>query len=930
MFAEPHWLLLVIPAVLFLFRGRMPGRKLLFLRLLVLLLVIFALAGARMRIPGRDGMIVIVADRSLSMPPDADTRIKETVDILKEQIPANARLGLISFGANARVEMAPARSSFSGFSADINAEASNLSEGIEKALALIPSESSGRIVVISDGQWTGRDPRLSAFKAAKRGIPVDFRLVTRSYAKDLAITSFRLPGLLSPGESFVISAEIYSPVEQVGQIELNCSGIPVSSFRKTLRPGRNTLIFRHSAPDSSVVKYQIRVVGDADDPVPENNIAVAIAEIEGKKPVLIISNTSSGFLTGILDKSGLKYNLFKPAEMHWNIEMLSGYSAVILDNVSANSVTAHGMAVLSAWVEHLGGGLMVTGGKNSFGTGGYYRSSLEGIMPVSLELRSEHRKLSLALLVALDRSGSMSAPVRGDRTKMDLANIAAASSLELLSPMDEFGLIAVDTKPHVIVPLQELREKAAIRDKVLRVESAGGGIYIFEALAKAASMLSTAKARTRHIILFSDAADSEQPGRYWELLDKITKAGITVSVIGLGTEEDCDANLLKKIANQGNGRIFFTRDPEELPRLFSQDTFVAAKSTFIDEKTLIKSTPAVRNLLDDDLQFKSVVGGYNLCYVKPGADMHIQTADENKAPILVTWQSGLGRVACYMGTLSGEFRGDFIGQKESVDLFAGLCSWLSSDRRQFIDNMPVTQKIVRGRWQATLHLDPERERELFKDNPQVTLIKSYRNKPPEKIKLRMNWETADDLAASYQLSGNEVIVAMIDAGEGRRLKLSPVCLPYSHEYALLRENEGAAKLKEIAVISGGKELIDLSGAWKSMPDTVQFQSVSEPLLYLALFLFILEVAERRTSILTLLVDVVLRKKSGIGSQAKEQNEAGPEEFYEKVKASRLDKPDILKSAKETEVKSSAKASNEEGFTKALKKAKNQAEKRTRN
>ena len=93
----------------------------------------------------------------------------------------------------------------------------------------------------------------------------------------------------------------------------------------------------------------------------------------------------------------------------------------------------------------------------------------------------------------------------------------------------------------------------------------------------ASQMLMKATAGTRHIILFADAADSEQPGRYKDLLAETDKAGITVSVIGLGTERDKDADLLKDIAKRGKGRVFFSDNPNELPRLFAQDTFVVAQ-----------------------------------------------------------------------------------------------------------------------------------------------------------------------------------------------------------------------------------------------------------------------------------------------------------------------------------------------------------------
>ena len=134
-----------------------------------------------------------------------------------------------------------------------------------------------------------------------------------------------------------------------------------------------------------------------------------------------------------------------------------------------------------------------------------------------------------------------------------------------------------------------MADKAAARDdRILSIDSQGGGIYVYEALTTAAGMIAGAEPVTKHIILFADADDAEQPGKYKDMVDKCVRAGMTVSVIGLGTEKDCDANLLKDIAARGNGRVFFSDNPDELPRLFAQDTFVVARSTFVDEVTPIK------------------------------------------------------------------------------------------------------------------------------------------------------------------------------------------------------------------------------------------------------------------------------------------------------------------------------------------------------
>ena len=204
---------------------------------------------------------------------------------------------------------------------------------------------------------------------------------------------------------------------------------------------------------------------------------------------------------------------------------------------------------MAQFVEDLGGGFLLTGGERSFGVGGYFKSPLDAILPVSMELRHEHRKNRVAIAIALDRSGSMAVPIGRGKTKMDLADLGTAECVRLLSAGDMVSVIAVDTVPHIIQPMGPVEDPEAICRKVLRIESAGGGIYIYEALVAAGEQLTKAEDySTRHIILFADANDSEKPDDYKTLIKKFADGGITVSVIGLGTDHDSDSELLKDIA----------------------------------------------------------------------------------------------------------------------------------------------------------------------------------------------------------------------------------------------------------------------------------------------------------------------------------------------------------------------------------------------
>src|SRR5262249_12828864 len=156
----------------------------------------------------------------------------------------------------------------------------------------------------------------------------------------------------------------------------------------------------------------------------------------------------------------------------------------------------------------------------------------------------------------------------------------------------------------------------------------------------AAEMMLKAKSGTKHILLFADAADSEEPGKYQELLRQCEQSGVTVSVIGLGKPTDQDADLLRDIAKRGGGQIFFTDRAEDLPRLFAQDTIIVARSMFLDQPTPIQFTGGVVTLTGKQFGGLQSIGGYNLTYLRPKASLSAVTTDEYQAPIVGSWQAG--------------------------------------------------------------------------------------------------------------------------------------------------------------------------------------------------------------------------------------------------------------------------------------------------
>ncbi len=844
---QPVWLLLLIPLATAWFAWPLPARGLKILRAVVFLLVVFALAQLAIKLPDRAGTVVVVADRSESMPPNSDASEKEIIGLLHNSLGPRDQLGVVAFGRDAIVEQSPQRTEFGGFTAQVGADHSSLNDAIQSALSLIPADGGGRVLVLSDGKWTGKDPAAAAARAAGRGVAVDYRLLTRPQVSDVAIQSFLTPQSVQPGQAFVLSAWVQAPTDQEIQYQLRRGDDIIASGSKVVSAGLTRMMFRDRAGKAGVNEYTVTIQGTKDDPVPENNTARALVGVEGAKPVLIVS--SAGENSGLvrLLQGGLMEVVGKtPEQCKWSLEELSQYSAVILENVSAGQVGMSGMETLASWVEDTGSGLAMTGGQKSYGPGGYFKSPLERVMPISMEMRKEHRKLSVAVVVALDRSGSMSMPAGGGRIKMDLADLGTVQVLDLLSPMDEIGVFAVDTTPHEIVPLDTVEHNIGYRSKILAIGSEGGGIYIYEALVASAGMIQNAKAQTKHVILFSDAADAEQSAHYEDIVGKLRDADVTVSVVGLGTEHDCDANMLKDLARRGGGECYFSDNPDEIPRIFAQDTFTIARSTFIDQPTPFGFTAGYSVLGSQPVSAPPSLGGYNLCYLRPQANLAAVTGDEYKAPVVASWNAGNGRVLCYLGEADGKYSGDFAKWNQAGDFYATLARWVAGKHQPLPDDMLLAQEVRDGVCFVQLHLDPERKADPFSSLPRVKVLHGLPGAAPAKETVSLEWKNADLLEAAVPIVGRETVLNTVEISGQHPVTLPPVCLPYSPEFAPDQPGRGPATLTQIATTTGGKDRVEIPKIWSELPVKSRYVELAPWLLVTAAILFLLEVFERRT------------------------------------------------------------------------------------
>lgn len=925
-FKEPVWLLLLIPAFVSLWLLKFPSPLMHRLRMLSTGLLILALCGPLIQLPSRRGTVVIVADRSASMPEDKDTRHQEITQLIQKNKKTRNRLEIVSFGEQATVEPITHGSTFQGFTGKVNPDASHLAEAIQTAVSLIPPHSPGRILLLTDGCRTGTDPSSAVFSAVSRQISIDYRLIERPGAMDLAISEVQSPSTVEPGEAFMMTVWVQSPVSQEVVYQLQRGRQVISEGSRRIPAGLSRLTFRDQAVEPGTLAYTVNLQGAGQDPILENNTAKILIGVRGRKPLLCLSSRPDSGFGNLLARSGLTIEIQTPVQMEFSLERLSSYQGMILEDVPANTIGTVGMENIAEWVTKTGTGLMMTGGKNAYGPGGYFKSPLEPIMPVSMELRREHRKLSLAIVVALDRSGSMGAPVGFGKTKMDLANLATVEVLDMLSPMDQFGVLAVDSSAHLIVELSDVSKAAAYRNRILQIESMGGGIFVYEALSHAAKMVLSAEPQTKHIILFADAADSEEPGQYRELLAECTNAGITVSVIGLGKPTDVDAALLEEIAALGQGRCFFTESPEELPRLFAQDTFVVARSSFLETPTPVEGLSSMLTVTGRQFDIPYTIGGYNLCYLREGATLCVVSKDEYQAPIAAAWQSGIGRTLCYTPQVDGPFTGDIVNWPDLGKFLSSLARWTAGEQGQLGDEMALTQQVQNGNCRIQLHLSPSRKKQLITKNPHVTTLYGYTGDTPLSQTREMNYEDPDTLTLELPLLGARTYLSTVEVPGLVPVTLPPVALPYSPEFQPANRQQAAELLAGIARSTGGKERIDVAEIWNDLPSKKQIFALAPYLIVLAIILFLLEIFQRRTGLLsTVKWDIAIARK--VQSGLKHIRPVG-------LKALRQAKPSHLMSVEDKTLTAPTAADqpsgeDQQGLFDALSKAQHKARSRTK-
>lgn len=773
------------------------------LRAALLLLAVFALAAPVVRQQRNSLDLHVLLDRSDSTEDLIDKGLPEWQRLLEKSKPGrDDTLRFVNYASEV-AELGADGSSFTG-----SRKLTKTALALQTIAAQADAKRPARVLLFTDGYST--EPlQDAASQLQARGIPLDFRLIREPVGDDARIARLEFPERVQSGEPFLIAVTVRGSGDASFPLILRRNGQPLTESRVTLVNGLATVEFTDRLAQAGGYEYDAEIRPET-DAHPGNNRARRWIEITGGPRVVLATRYQDDPLAKAL--AALDFTVVTVSDLsQLKPGLLAGARAVILNNVPANEIPNDFLKSLDFFVREQGGGLLMAGGEHSFGSGGYFQSPIDALLPVSMELKSEHRKLAVALAIVLDRSGSMSVRTGGGMTKMDLANSGAGNAIELLGTQDQVAVFAVDGEPTAIVPLTTIgKRQEQLRERVLRITSGGGGIYVYNGLKAAWDTLKESPAGTRHVILFSDANDSEEPGAYRELIQEMTANGATVSVIGLGTDKDADSALLVDIAKLGNGRMFFSSQPMDIPKIFAQETVTIARSAFIKDPVGAQATGRWAEISPKPMDWLKQVDGYNLSYARQDAAVSLVSADEYVAPLVAHARRGLGRTAAVSFPLGGEYSekvrqwpgyGDFLQTTARFLMGGDIPPGIAL--RQRIDGTRLTLDLLydTAAWSDKLSAMPPKVR-LRDDSLGATLDLPWRRIAPGHFSL------------TRDLEEGSIVRGAVQVGE-YALPFGPLGVGSSVEWAF--EPERLAELRAASAQTGGRDLLNLQDAWQRPP-----------------------------------------------------------------------------------------------------------------
>jgi Ca-activated chloride channel family protein len=606
---------------------------------------------------------------------------------------------------------------------------SDLQAAVQFGFGLFPPGKLRRMVLVSDGHET-RGHLLAAAQAARDyGVKLYTQAFEAPAEREMLLRGVHLPEKVHRGSPFKVRVEIFSNHEGSAQLTVFRDGVLESGFPRQVRLAQGTtdVVFQSQVKEAGHAQYQVKLIPPAgSDRFLGNNEYTETVYVSGKPRVLLVEGghrREASYLEGALSREKFDVEVRGRHGVPDSLTDLDRFDAVIYSDLPAfdqreTYVGRRHLAALKSYIRR-GGGFIMAGGVNAFGPGGHGSTVMEELLPVRFDVEKKKDTPTLALMLIIDKSGSMGG------LKIELTKQAARATVNLLGPQDQVGVVAFDSAAYPLVRLQSAQNKARIDAEIARL-IASGGTSIFPALELAYQELAATRAKVKHAILLTDGQASRQG--IPELVQNMAAENITVSTIAVGS--DADRALCKLIADLGGGRSYFTADAYNIPKIFTKETTTVTRSAVVDlpfRPRVVKPAEALKGL---DFASGPYLLGYVATKAKPEAELLL--VSDYGEPLLARWRYGLGKAVAWTSDIKNRWAQEWLTWSGYPRFWSQLVRDVM--KRKLHETFDLRARVFNGR--AHVVVDAVSKSELFVNGLESTLTVTDPNKKKRTLPLR--------------------------------------------------------------------------------------------------------------------------------------------------------------------------------------------------
>jgi uncharacterized membrane protein len=790
------------------------------LRALVLLLIVLALADAQYQRKSEGLTVVYVLDQSLSVP--APQRA-EMIDYVRNSIKQHRndakgdRFAVIVFGRDAEVEVPPVgvnEAVHSKVESVLDPEYTDMATAIQRAKAIFPYDTAKRIVLVTDGNENLGNAYREARTAAEAGVSLDIVPVYLEPRSEVAVEKVDIPAGVRRGQPFDMRVVVRNDakpgdekevkgklllVRKAGQKEETIAEQAVS-----VKPGKQVFTVPQKIEEPNFYTYEARFVtyDPKDDGMPQNNTASAFTHIRGKGQVLLIENMERrgdfDYLAERLRSQNIEVAVIGTDQLFTSLAELQAYDAVVLANVPRSSVAdADNIAnfsdeqieMLVRNTRELGCGLVMLGGPDSYGAGGWANTKLEEAMPVDFQIKSA-QVVPVGALCLMMHGGEFP---QGNYWQKRIA----MESVKLLGARDYCGLVQFNGVDQWIwgqsqggmIRVGPNRQMMLARVDRLQI----GDMPSFDGVMKmaAAGFARLPDAAVKHMIMISDG-DPVAPAA--STINALKQQGAKVSTVAvtshglLGTQMN---NTLRNIAVQTGGKYYEVKNANALPKIYQREARRVAMP-------LVYERPDGVSPIVDAPQHEILRGieggippitGYVLTSVKENPLVQVvmrspePAAKPENTTLLATWTYGAGKAVAMTTDAGRLWTKDWPGWAGYDKFFSQTIRWAMRPTGDTGD-FTVATDVREGKTQVVI--TAMNADEQFLNNQSITAsavtpdMKSLPIQVQQVAPGRYVGEFPSEMAGSYLI--------VVNPGSGKAPIRTGVNVGYSAEYRVNETN----------------------------------------------------------------------------------------------------------------------------------------------